>query len=198
MAATSRRRRVAAVATAGMFLAGAGLSVGTNALFTDREVVDSNSFTSGVLDLAVGDQTRTVQAANMAPGDVEWAAIQLENSGDLDLQYTFTVSVSNDDSPVLAQALEARTLAGAAACDDDGSAGATALLDATGFPTADHTYQHANARAVAVGGHELLCLRIELPLESGDAYQGASSALAWTFHAEQVPAEAPDVPGALP
>lgn len=180
----TRRRRVAALATAGIMLCGIGL--GTNALFTDTEVVDGNTFVAGTLDLAVGDQTETVTAANMAPGDTAEGQVELRNDGTIPLTYTFTVSVAPGDSPELAEALHALTYLSTGTCDAATLDAATPLHTAPGFPTAGETHAYTAQRQLAPGASEVLCLRGLLPLGTPDDYQGDTSTLTWTFNAQQV------------
>ncbi len=46
--------------------------------------------------------------------------------------------------------------------------------------------QQAGDRILGPGQRETLCIEITMPLDAGNAYQGAATSTTWTIAAEQV------------
>jgi predicted ribosomally synthesized peptide with SipW-like signal peptide len=166
------------------------------AVFTDTETVDS-TFNSGTIIL---DPTK-IDALNLAlgdtwvPGDSVTGSIDVENDGSNTLRYS--VNTATTDVTLTGTALytaltvEVRTLdvtTPLTKCDDfDGAVlqaseviGASNIMFGNPSPTVG-----TGDRTVAPGTTDVLCIRVSLPIATGDAYQGTSSVTTFTFNAEQ-------------
>lgn len=188
-----KHRLLRSVIAAGVTFVGLG-ALASSALFTDTGTVSSNSFTDGTVVLGLTPATTALTAANMAPGDVQYGSIQVANNGTLPLRYAVTSVATNTDGKGLASQAQMTVKSGTATCDAAGFAGGTTLYGpgalgttpasmavfgdpATGAQTGD--------RALAAGTNETLCVKVALPLSTGNAYQAATTTATFTFAAEQ-------------
>src|SRR4051794_8024911 len=69
-----RRRLISTVAILGLAAVGV-TSLTTSALFTDRDDVGGNTFTTGTVNLAASAGSWSMKAAAMAPGDTAFATL---------------------------------------------------------------------------------------------------------------------------
>lgn len=162
---------------------------GTSATFTDTQA-STATFTSGTVALATdGDSSGTyawtsLDYSNMKPTDVKYAPLVVANSGSLDFTYTMTSSSTNADSKALRSVLTlgAKLIASGATCDATsyGASATTVIANAALSSAAIST------RTLTSGSSEKLCVRVELPTGTGDAYQGAATTTTFTFAATQV------------
>ncbi|HUH06702.1 MAG TPA: TasA family protein, partial [Egibacteraceae bacterium] len=77
-----------------------GLWTGAAALFTDSATTDA-AFTSGSVDIAVtGEDATFFSASDMAPGDVVFEPLTVDNNGSLD--FTYTMATVDDGSALAA------------------------------------------------------------------------------------------------
>lgn len=188
----STTRKLAA--TVVVLLAFAALvSVGTLALFTDSQVVGSNTFTTGTVDISTAPTSALVTFSNMAPGDTVTDDIVVTNGGSLALRYAISSSATNADLKGLKDQLVLtvntidKTLP-ATPCDDfDGDQLYTGDLDSTaGKLVGDNTTgAQAGDRNLAASRNETLCFRVNLPTSTGNAFQNATTTATFTFDAEQ-------------
>ncbi|MHB1131512.1 MAG: TasA family protein [Chloroflexota bacterium] len=180
-------------------LLGAGLMasiVGAgSALFTDSADVGGNAFTAGTVILSTNPATTLVTFENMAAGDVVRAPITVSNDGSLDLRYAVTSAADNLDTLGLAAQLSLTVKTGVTLCtdatgfaadgtvvygpEDLGSVAGTAII---GDPTAG---DDTGDRTLAAAATEVLCFQVQLPQDSNDTYQGATTTATLTFAAEQ-------------
>ncbi len=172
-----------------------GVRVATQALFTDTQSVGANTFTTGTVDLATSPSTALVTFAGMAPGDKIVAPIQISNSGTLEFRYAVKSTTTED---VLAPQLDMTVRGPSAAstgCDIAGfgsfgsgvlygaaDLGSTAGTNLVGDPT-----QGADAgdRTLAASASEYMCFQVELPLATGNSFQGLTSTATLDFVSEQ-------------
>jgi hypothetical protein len=128
----------------------------------------------------------------MAPGDQVTDALQVSNTGTLALRYAVTGSATNTDTKGLKDQLQLTIKTGVTSCTNGGfAASGTAVytgdLDsaagkligdiAPGSDTGD--------RSLTASTSETLCWHVSLPLNTGNAFQGASTTATFTFSAEQ-------------
>lgn len=67
----------------------------TFAWFTDTASNTNNTFSTGTLDLVLGNEV-DASLSNMAPGDSQTGSFTLTNSGSLDMWYRLTPTVTGD------------------------------------------------------------------------------------------------------
>src|SRR4051794_204489 len=78
-----RRRLVSTVAILGLAAVGV-TSLTTSALFTDRDDVGGNTFTTGTINLSVPTTGKwTMPAGGMAPRDTRYSTLTVTNTGAL-------------------------------------------------------------------------------------------------------------------
>lgn len=157
-----------------------GIWVGALALLTDT--ADSpGTFTTGTVDLTLSPATTLFNVANMAPGDVVYAGLTVKNSGSLQLRYDMSSSVTNTDGKDLGTQLTAEIKEVTDTCE------ATTFqlsLDSVALPTALSSLATID-HVLAAGASQLHCYKITLPLNSGNAFQDATTTATFTFNAEQ-------------
>jgi hypothetical protein len=183
-------RKIAATLAIVGVLAGFG-AFGALSIFTSTASVPANAFTTGTVDISTSPDTALVTYSNMAPGDVVTAPLTVTNGGTLDLRYAMTTSADNPDSKGLRDqlVLTIKTIdvtTPVTPCDDfDG----TELLytGALSGGVIGDPAQHAQGgdRPLADGANEVLCFKVELPSDTDDDYQGATTTATFTFDAEQ-------------
>ena len=192
---TGRRSRLTATAiTVGLAAIGV-TSLTTGALFTDTDTVSSSDFTTGTIDISPAmSTTHTLGATNMAPGDVQFGTVPVDNDGSLELRYSISVVGTNADVPDLAGQFQLAVYAGVpeASCNAAGVAALTPIASIAGVPTTltplvgnPATGADAGDRVLASGAAESLCVSVGLPLATGDTFQGTHASVALTFDAEQ-------------
>jgi predicted ribosomally synthesized peptide with SipW-like signal peptide len=183
---------VGAVAVAS--IAGGAISL---AVFTDTETVDA-TFTSGtiMLDPTKIDALDLALGSNWVPGDSVTGSVDVENIGTNQLRYslnTTTTDGSSPNGPALYEALtvEVRTIDATTPltkCNDfDGTVlhaagvlGASTIMFGDPSPTVG-----TGDRTVNAGATDVLCIRVSLPINTDETYQGATSVTTFTFNAEQ-------------
>lgn len=172
-----------------------GVRVATQALFTDTQSVGANTFTTGTVDLVTSPATALVTFLGMAPGDKVVAPIQVTNSGTLEVRYAVKSTTTED---VLAAQLELTVRGPAAAstgCDaagfgtfgtgvlyTTGDLGSTAGSNLIGDPAQG---VQTNDRTLAASASEYMCFQVELPLATGNSFQGLTSTATVDFVSEQ-------------
>ncbi|MEI7655271.1 MAG: TasA family protein [Actinomycetes bacterium] len=169
-------------------------ALASSALFTDAGTVSSNAFTDGTVVLGLTPVTTALTAANMAPGDTSYGTIKVTNNGTLPMRYAATSVATNADAKGLAAQAQMTINVGATTCDAAAFASGTSVHSAgplgttpasmavfgdpaTGLQTGD--------RALAAGANETLCVRVALPLSTGNAFQAATTTATFSFSAEQ-------------
>jgi hypothetical protein len=163
------------------------------ALFTDQESVAA-AFSSGTVALDdVKIDSLTLTTSGLVPGDTVTDAVEVENDGSVDLRYALSTATTDPDGKALRDVLvltikAADVTTPGVPCDDfDGPtlAAATAFgASGAGFGDASQGADPGD-RTLAGGANEVLCVRVALPLATGDAYQAATATTTFTFDAEQ-------------
>jgi len=169
----------------------ASLGVASNAIWTDSQDVDANVFSTGTIDISTDPTTALVTFSNMAPGDEVTNDITVTNAGSLELRYAVTSDTTED---TLAAQLDLTIKTGVTTCTNvgfgvdgtviygPGDLGSTTGTDVIGDPT-----QGADTgdRTLAASADEDLCFNVELPLATGNSFQGLNTTATFTFAAEQ-------------
>jgi hypothetical protein len=179
-----RRRGIIALLAA---LAALTLGAGSFSLaqFTDSDT-STWSFTAGSIDI-VTDPTVGANVTGMMPGDVVTEDLNVTNNGVEDFRYSMTTTASTALGTELQ--LEVRSEDVDGGCDDfDGAAARTVTpvqtLNGAGFGS-NAQGQDTDDRFLAGGASEVLCFRVSLPLTANTNVQGLTSAVLFTFDAEQ-------------
>lgn len=175
-------------------LATAGLTVvATNALFTSAATVTTGTFTTGNINLGASPATALLSFATMAPGNLVYAPITVNNTGSIPLRYSMTSASAGALAGALT--IEIKTVpAPATNCDTAGVGFAAGTAVAVVGPVLFNTpvlfgnvspgFQGGERTLVATTGSEVLCAKVMLPLGTTDQSLTAASAT-FTFTAEQ-------------
>ena len=167
---------------------------GALSVFTDTASVPGNTFTTGTVDISTSPASALVTYSGMAPGDKVTQPLTVSNDGSLELRYAVTSLATNTDAKGLRAQLDLRIKSGVTTCtnggfDTDGTLlygpadlGNDPAINVIGDPT-----QGADTgdRTLAGSGSEVLCFQVELPLSTGNPFQGATTTATFTFEAEQ-------------
>jgi len=192
--ATTTVQRLAATLVA-LLVFGAITVTGTLAVFTDQETNAGNTFSTSTIDLTVAPTSAVISLSGMVPGDQVTDDVLVSNAAGSDaLRYAVASTATNADAKGLKDqlVLTVRTVDATTPgtpCDNfDGTQLYTGDLDGgtTGRILGDSTQgAQAGDRPLAVSAAETLCLRVLLPLSTGNAYASASTTATFTFNAEQ-------------
>jgi predicted ribosomally synthesized peptide with SipW-like signal peptide len=191
------RSKILLTLGAALTVASIGIGAVSMAVFTDTETVDA-TFTSGtiILDATKIDALNLALGDNWVPGDSVTGSVDVENDGTNPLRYslnTTTTSVAGVNGGVLNTALlvEVKTVDATTPvtkCNEfDGTAlqvsealGSSNVMFGTVSPTVG-----TGDRTVLAAATDVLCIRVSLPLATGDTFQGATAVATFTFNAEQ-------------
>ncbi len=163
----------------------------TGAVFTDTDAVASNAFSTGTVDLASLPASAVVSLSAMAPGDLVVAPLTVSNAGSLQLRYALTSQTTED---TLAAQLDSTIKSGVTTCtaagfDTDGTVlyGPGDLGNSSGLAViGDATQGHQSGdRLVNASANEVLCIKVALPVATGNTFQGESTTANLSFAAEQ-------------
>ncbi|MGV8967748.1 MAG: TasA family protein [Cellulomonas sp.] len=205
-----RRRLVMSAATVGLAVIGV-TSLTTSALFTDNDSATSGTFTTGSVDISRGPDQAVINATNMAPGDITWGPITVNNSGSLGFRYAiaynFTDTVTVPRTPVVDAApsllstqlsLTVNLVADAASCTSEGPKGTTSVLATIpagqavtaetviiGLRTTGVSKPAGTERPLDSGKSEVLCVGVGMDLLADNSFQKTAADLTLTFYAEQ-------------
>ncbi len=175
-----RRGLIALLGAVSLLTIGAGSM--SLAQFTDS-ATSTWAFTTGTIDVNTSPAVLTA-VTNMLPGDASTQALTVSNAGTGDLRYAISVAATNTLGTQLQLTIKQQDGGGGCALFTGASVLAATTLNgaAVGNPA-----QGANPgdRNLAAGTSEVLCFRVSLPLATGNAFQGVSSAATFTFGAEQ-------------
>ena len=188
-----RRRGLLALLMAGTALLSVVGAASSLALFTSTATADSN-FTTGTIVLGVSPTT-VFNATAMMPGDsaptgTPGQPVTVSNTGTAQLRYAITGIATNAPlASVLVITIK----------QPDGNAGTSCTLfngttlntvttvgvsttNLVGDPTAG---AQAGDRTLNAGSSETLCFKATLPAGTGNAYQGVTTSITFSFIGEQ-------------
>ena len=163
----------------------------TGAIFIDSQSVGANTFSAGTLDISSSPSSAVVSLSDMAPGDKVTAPLTVSNAGSLQLRYALTSTTTEN---TLAAQLDVTVKTGVSTCNTSGFGvdgttlyGPADLGSTTGLNVLGNPSQGAQTgdRTVAASGSEVLCIQVELPLGTGNSYQGLSTTATLVTAAEQ-------------
>jgi hypothetical protein len=175
-----RRGMVALLGAISILTVGAG-SISL-AQFTDS-ATSTWAFSTGTIDVSVSPAVLAA-VTNMMPGDTATQALTVTNAGTGDLRYAMSTVATNALGSQLQ--LTVKTQDGGGGCAAFTGTSVLAITTLNGAAIGSNA-QGANAgdRNLAAGASEVLCFRVSLPLSTGNTFQGVSSAVTFTFDAEQ-------------
>jgi len=174
-----RRRRGLVVLLLTFSLASLGAGLFSLAIFTDSAASDG-SFTAGTIDIATSPST-LFTVTNIMPGDSGSATLTVQNNGSAQLRYAMSSSATNADGKGLRSQLNLTIKAGAC---PGGSSLYGGVLNGASFGSNAQGAQ-AGDRTLNGLASEQLCFAWDLPLATGNAFQGATTTATFTFDAEQ-------------
>ncbi len=158
------------------------------ALFTDSEGVGSNVFQAGTIDISVAPGSAILTATALMPGDTVNGSAVVTNAGTAQLRYAIT-GISTDVDGLHLNTVLALTIKdeGTSCAAFDGTTlfsgyVPTAGGNLVGDPAAGN---QAGDRTLNNGVGETLCFSANLPIGTGNAFQGSATTMTFTFAAEQ-------------
>ena len=141
----------------------------------------------GPVDLVASPGSAVVSFSNMAPGDSVIAVLVLTNNDSTELRYAMTTSATNADGKNLAgQLLVTIRLKTSNPCSAEDGAILYGSGPLSGAAFGDPAQgAQAGDRVLAPGASEQLCIKVELPLSSGNETQNAATVASFVFDAEE-------------
>ena len=164
----------------------------TGAVFTDSESAGGNVFSTGSVDVGTSASSAVISLTGMAPGDSVVSSLTVSNNGSLAMRYAVT-SVTSENT--LAAQLKYTIKAGVSTCDAngfgvDGSTlyGPAALGSTSGIKVVGDATQGADSgdRELNGAASEVLCMEVELPLETDNSLKNSSTTATLSFASEQL------------
>ena len=176
-------------------VAAGSIAIGTmfsGAVFTDTQTNNNSTFTVGTIAL---DPTKIaaldMTTSAMMPGDDTTGLVEVKNIGTAQLRYAVSQTSTNPDTKALYSSLQITvkdhdTTGNTCTAFDGTSLYSTATLGSSSNLVGDPT-QGADTgdRTLAAGASDYLCIRVGLPLSTGNSVQGASTVTTFSFAAEQ-------------
>ena len=173
------------------------LGVGSQAIWTDTDVVGSNDFDTGSISLTTSPTSAVWTAVTDAvPGDTANGSLTATNAGSSQLRYAITGA--NTDA-TLAAGMNLRIgLRGGASCDfpyhnTDGTTTSltddtqlfAGTLDTAALVGSNAQGAQAGDRTLNASANEVLCFAVVLPLSAANSLQSLSNTTTFTFDSEQ-------------
>jgi len=175
-----RRRRPILAVLLGLSVVGLGAGVFSLAIFTDT-AASTGSFASGTIDITSSPAV-AFNVTAMMPGDNQTATMTIANAGTAQLRYAMSTTATTALGTALQLTVKTQGTS-CAAFDGTSVLAATALNGAAIGSNAQGA--QAGDRVLAAASNEILCFRVSLPIGSGNTLQGLTSAVTFTFDAEQ-------------
>ena len=176
-----RRRRGLLAALLGLTVLTLGAGVFSLAIFTDT-AASSGSFTSGTIDITSSPAV-AFTVSSMLPGDSNTQALTIANAGSAQFRYAMTTTATTALGTSLQLAV--KTL-GTSCATFDGTDVVTATTLNGAAIGSNATGPQAGDRVLNAATNEVLCFRVSLPIGTLNPLQGLTSAVTFTFDAEQV------------
>ena len=185
-----RRRGVLGLTFKGIFIV--GMTVAFVHVLT-LTPVSSWDITPGSVDISTSPGSAVVSFGGMAPGDSVTGPLTVSNDGSLPLLYSVMSTTSED---TLAAQLDMTIKTNVTKCSDagfdrdgeivygPGDLGSTAGLELVGDPALG---LDPGDRVLEASESETLCIQVSLPMGTGNAFQGLTTALTLLLIAEQIP-----------
>ncbi len=124
--------------------------------------------------------------SNLAPGDAYVGKWSVTNENNFAVRYAFTSETTNADGKSLAAQIEIELRAYGNGCEKfDGGLLYRGALASAKFGDADFGAQ-AGDRVLGAQTSEMLCVRVSLPLDTPNAFQGATTTATFIVSAEAI------------
>ena len=175
-----RRRRGLLAALLSLTVVTLGAGVFSLAIFTDS-AASSGSFATGTIDITSSPAV-AFTVSNMMPGDTNTQALTIANAGTATLRYAMVSAATNVLGTTLQ--LEVKTLGTDCATFDGTTIVGPTTLNAALIGSVAPGAQ-AGDRVLTAATNEVLCFQVSLPKATGNALQNTTSAVTFTFSAEQ-------------
>jgi hypothetical protein len=175
-----RRRRGLAAVLLSLTVVTLGAGAFSLAIFTDS-AASSGSFATGTVDIT-SSPTVAFTVASMMPGDANTQALTIANAGTATLRYAMVSAATTTLGTTLQ--LTVKTLGTDCATFDGTTVVATTTLDGALIGSIASGAQ-AGDRVLTAATNEVLCFQVSLPWATGNALQNTTSAVIFTFDAEQ-------------
>ena len=175
-----RRGIVALLGAISILTIGAGSM--SLAQFTDS-ASSTWAFSTGTIDVNTSPAVLTA-VTNMLPGDTATQALTVTNAGTGALRYAMSTAATGALGTQLQLTVKTQDAGGGCAAFTGTSVLAATTLNGAAIGS---NVQGANPgdRTLAAAASEVLCFRVSLALSTGNTFQGVSSAVTFTFDAEQ-------------
>jgi hypothetical protein len=178
-----RKRRRGIVALLGAISI---LTIGAGSIslaqFTDS-ASSTWAFTTGTIDVSSSPTVLTA-VTNMLPGDNATQAVTIANGGTGDLRYALSTAATGALGTQLQLTVKTQDGGGGCAAFTGTSVLAATTLNGAAIGNGAQGIDPGD-RNLAAGASEVLCFRVSLSLLTGNTFQGVSSAVTFTFNAEQ-------------
>lgn len=158
--------RVAVLAITGLATISIGAGVMSFAAFTDDADVTTNGFSTGTVSISTTPSSTLFNVSNIMPGFTSTQALTVANDGSVDVEYTMTTSATNTDTKSLRDQLTLTIKT-----KDTDTAGCANWNGTQLYDGSLASGAISSARAVAAQASEVLCFRVTLPSNTGNAYQ---------------------------
>jgi hypothetical protein len=181
-----RRRRARRRGIVALLGAVSLLTIGAGSMSLAQFTANDSStwaFTAGTIDISSTPAVLTA-VSGMMPGDNATQALTVTNLGSGDLRYAISVAATNPLGTALQLTIKQQDGGGGCAAFTGASVLAATTLNGAAVGSSTQGADPGD-RVLLAGANEVLCLRVSLPLTTGNASQGASSAATFTFAAEQ-------------
>jgi camelysin-like metallo-endopeptidase len=175
-----RRRRGFLAALLSLTVITLGAGAFSLAIFTDS-AASTGSFATGTIDITSSPAV-AFTVSNMMPGDANTQALTIANAGSATLRYAMVSAATNTLGTTLQ--LEVKTLGTNCATFDGTTVVGPTTLDGALIGSSASGAQ-AGDRVLTAATSEVLCFQVSLPLATGNALQNTTSAVTFTFDAEQ-------------
>ena len=140
------------------------------------EAGESSGLETMSIDLATGGRDGTLSARDMVPGDTASGAVTVVNSGNRPLTYAMRQNLAPAAGAALAAALVLTIKSIGSSCADfDGAILYEGPLDKAAIGS------DASGRSLAAATAEILCFRVELPIEADNALQRTATMVTLSF-----------------
>jgi hypothetical protein len=178
--AQRRIHRPILAALLGLTVVGLGAGAFSLAVFTDT-AASTGSFASGTIDITSSPAV-AYNVAAMMPGDASTATMTIANAGTAQLRYAMSTTATT----ALGAALQLTVKTQGTSCAAFDGTTVLAATPLSGAAIGSNTQgAQAGDRVLAAAANEVLCFRVSLPLASANTLQGLTSAVTFTFDAEQ-------------
>jgi len=168
-----------------------GLTTVATGAFFNSTTHATPKIVAGTVSLSTTPASSAFTFSKVAPGDINYGAVTVKNTGTLESRYALEATVNGAPTNLASQLqLDGVVLPADGTCDAVGFTRGTEVVPSravgTGQLFGDKTQGAQNGdRLLGAGASETLCFKVTLPSETGNAFQGKSAAMTFDFYSEQ-------------